>query len=154
MSEYGERMRAAAATLREHASASYSSFLSSPDEKTGEQWDAGQLLAHAAEFGPYWLDQAQLVVDAAAHPAPFGRIKSDPDRIAAIERDRKAEPLVLLDDVDAWVGDVIGWLAARDAEELARVGAHQTMGEMTVLRILEHFCVEHLEEHAEQLAIG
>lgn len=152
MSEYEDRMRAAADLLRARALDSYTSFLSSPDEKTGEQWDAGQLLAHAAEFGPYWLAQAQLVVDAADHPAPFGRIKSDPDRIAAIERDREAEPLVLLDDVDAWVGDVVGWLAARDADELARTGVHQTLGEMSVQRIIEHFCVEHLEEHAEQLA--
>lgn len=152
VNEYGDRLRAAAALLRERALASYSSFLSSPDEKTGEQWDAGQLLAHSAEFGPYWLAQAQLVVDAAERPAPFGRIRSDPERIAAIERDREAEPLVLLDDVDAWVGDVIGWLGARSAEELARLGVHQSMGEMTVARIIEHLCVEHLEEHADQLS--
>ena len=150
--EYGDRMRAAAARLRELAAASYSHFLSSPDEKTGEQWDAGQLLAHSAEFGPYWLAQAQLVVDASQHPTSFGRIKSDPDRIAAIERDRKADPMSLLDQVDSWVGDVVGWLGGRTPDELARMGAHQTLGEMTVQRIIEHFCVEHLEEHADQLA--
>lgn len=149
--EYAARMRAAATRLRALAMLSYSSFLSSPDEKTGEQWDAGQLLAHTAEFGPYWLGQAQLVADADAHPAAFGRVKSDPLRIAAIERDRAAEPLVLLDHVDAWVEDVVGWLGARDPDELARVGVHQTLGEMTVQRIVEHFCVEHLEEHAAQL---
>ena len=152
VNEYEDRLRVAADVLRGRALASYSTFLSSPDEKTGEQWDAGQLLAHSAEFGPYWLAQAQLVVDATEHPAPFGRIKSDPERIAAIERDRRAEPLVLLDHVDAWVGDVVGWLAARGADELARVGVHQTLGEMSVQRIIEHFCVEHLEEHAEQIA--
>lgn len=151
MNEYADRLRVAADVLRGRALASYSTFVSSPDEKTGEQWDAGQLLAHTAEFGPYWLAQAQLVVDAAEHPAPFGRIKSDPERIAAIERDRQAEPLVLLDHVDAWVGDVLRWLTARSADELARMGVHQTLGEMSVQRIIEHFCVEHLEEHAEQL---
>ena len=152
VSEYGDRMRAAARRIRDLAEPSYSFFLSSPDEKTGEQWDAGQLLAHTAEFGPYWLAQAQLVVDASERPAPFGRVKSDPDRIAAIERDRAEEPLALLDRIDAWVADVLGWLSARSADELARMGVHQTLGEMSVQRIVEHFCVEHLEEHRDQLA--
>jgi hypothetical protein len=151
LNEYADRLHAGARRIRDLAEPSYSFFLSSPDEKTGEQWDAGQLLAHTAEFGPYWLAQAQLVVDAAAHPAPFGRVKSDPDRIAAIERDRAEEPLALLDRIDSWIGDVLGWLDARSADELARIGVHPTLGEMSVQRIIEHFCVEHLEEHRDQL---
>ncbi|MDX6273197.1 MAG: hypothetical protein QOJ92_407 [Frankiales bacterium] len=149
--EYAERMRAAATQLRARATTAYSTFLSSPDEKTGEQWDAGQLLAHVAEFGPYWLAQAQLVVDGESHPTPFGRVKSDAGRIAAIERDRAADPLALLDQTDAWISDVAGWFVARSDDELGRTGVHQTLGEMTVERIIEHFCVEHLEEHAVQL---
>lgn len=151
LSEYADRLRSASRRIRELAEPSYSFFLSGPDEKTGEQWDAGQLLAHSAEFGPYWLAQAQLVVSAAEHPAPFGRIKSDPDRIAAIERDRAAEPLALLDRIDLWIAEVLEWLGARSADELAQVGVHQTLGQMSVQRIIEHFCVEHLEEHRDQL---
>ena len=64
---------------------------------SGERWDRGQVWAHLAEFIPYWIAQAGPVLrgQASGEPVPFGRTKSDPERIGAIERDRR-EPVSVL----------------------------------------------------------
>ena len=84
----------------------------------------------------------------------FGRLKSSPDRIAAIERDRREDPGRLLGRVDEGVSVVLALLDRLDAQALARTGHHQTLGEMTVAEIIDRFAVTHLEEHADQLDPG
>src|SRR6266511_3085743 len=108
----------------------------SADPETGEQWDRGQVLAHVAEILPYWSEQVELVVEWGGG-VPFGRVKSDPERIAAIERDRGVDTAELLDRLDM--------------DALERTGTHERLGEMTAAAIIDRFVVEHLEEHAEQL---
>ena len=125
------RVRAAAPLLPDEA-------LTDPDPNTGERWDRGQLLAHVAEMLPYWAHQVELV--AAGDQVAFGRVASDAERLAAIERDRREDPARLLDRLD-------------DAA-LARTGRHQTLGEMTAAAIVDRFLVDHLEEHADQLEAG
>jgi hypothetical protein len=98
---------------------------------------------------PYWTQQAELIV--AGRQAEFGRVKSDPDRVAAIERDRREDPARLLARVDEGVAVVLALLERLDDQDLAAVGHHQTLGDMTVAEILDRFLVAHLEEHADQL---
>ena len=98
---------------------------------------------------PYWAQQAELI--AAGRQAEFGRVKSDPDRVAAIERDRREDPQRLLGRVDEGVAAVLALLDRLDAQALARTGHHQTLGDMTVAEIVDRFAVAHLEEHADQL---
>jgi hypothetical protein len=98
---------------------------------------------------PYWAQQAELV--AAGRQAEFGRVKSDPDRIAAIERDRREDPVRLLARVDEGVAVVLALLERLDDRDLAAVGHHQTLGDMTVGQMVDRFLVAHLEEHADQL---
>src|SRR2546427_11370953 len=63
--------------------------LTDPDTPSGEQWEWGQVWAHVAEFIPYWIGQIEMILGAdAQQPVPFGRVKTDPVRIAAIESDR------------------------------------------------------------------
>lgn len=149
-----ERISRARERLAAHASVTLAG-LTDPEPGTGERWDAGQVWAHLAEFPAYWLGQATDVVQRAAdgepQPISFGRTKSDTERIAAIERDRRDDPRALLarvaHDLDRVIATVGGW--SRD--QLATRGLHATLGEMTVARIVEHFIVEHLDEHADQL---
>jgi DinB superfamily len=136
------RIRASAVVLPEDA-------LTDPDPESGERWDRGQVLAHVAEMLPYWARQAELI--AAGGQAEFGRVSSDPDRIAAIERDRREDPRRLLGRVDEGVAVVLALLDRLDADALARTGRHQTLGDMTVAEIVDRFAVAHLEEHADQL---
>jgi hypothetical protein len=144
-----DRLVAAAGRIRAAASLLPDEALTDPDLDTGERWDRRQVLAHVAEMLPYWVEQVELV--AAGDQVPFGRAKSNPERIAAIERDRREDPSRLLDRVDAGLGVVLALLDRLDDGALARSGRHQTLGEMTVAGIVDRFLVDHLEEHADQL---
>jgi hypothetical protein len=144
------RLVAAAGRIRRSAPAVPDQAQTSPDPETGEQWDRGQVLAHVAEILPYWTRQAELVVGR-GNGVPFGRVKSDPERIASIERDRHEDPARLLARMDEEVRGVLALLDRLDEKALARTGRHELLGEMTVAGIIDRFLVEHLEEHADQL---
>jgi DinB superfamily len=144
------RLLAAAGRIRASAVLLSAGDLTDPDAESGERWDRGQALAHVAEMLPYWAQQAELV--AAGRQTEFGRVKSDPDRVAAIERDRREDPARLLARVDEGVAVVLALLERLDDQDLAAVGHHQTLGDMTVAELVDRFLVAHLEEHADQLA--
>jgi len=146
------RLQAAAGRIRASAVLLPDEALTDPDPDSGERWDRGQVLAHVAEMLPYWAQQAELIV--AGQQAEFGRVKSDPDRVAAIERDRREDPGRLLGRVDEGVAVVLALVDGLDDQALARTGRHQTLGDMTVAEIVDRFAVAHLEEHADQLDPG
>jgi hypothetical protein len=145
-----ERLLAAAGRIRASASALPDGALTEPDPESGERWDRGQVLAHVAEMLPYWAEQAELIV--AGRQTEFGRVKSDPGRIGAIERDRREHPARLLARVEEGVAVVLALLERLDDRALAATGHHQTLGDMTVAELIDRFLVSHLEEHADQLA--
>ena len=144
-----ERLLAAAGRIRASALVVPDDAMTDPDPDSGERWDRRQVLAHVAEMLPYWAQQAELV--ASGEQVAFGRVKSDPDRVAAIERDRRDDPERLLGRVDEGVGVVLALLDRLDDQALARTGHHQTLGDLTVAAIVDRFLVAHLEEHADQL---
>ncbi|HVD27200.1 MAG TPA: DinB family protein [Mycobacteriales bacterium] len=144
-----DRLVAAAGRIRAAAPLLPDEALTDPDPDTGERWDRRQVLAHVAEMLPYWVEQVELV--AAGDQVPFGRVTSNPERIAAIERDRREDPSRLLDRVDEGLGVVLALLDRLDDGALARSGRHQVLGDMTVAAIVDRFLVDHLEEHADQL---
>jgi len=149
------RMADAERRLAEHASGPVPSGLTEPDPGGEEQWEAGQVWAHLAEFPGYWMNQVRGILakrdSGVPEPIPFGRIKTNPERIAAIERDRYQDPAALLRRVReslAWVSEELGVLGD---EAWKGRGQHPTRGELTVRQIVERFILEHLEEHADQL---
>lgn len=149
--EYTSRIDRAWQQIRRWApTAAARGGLSDPDPNTGERWDTGQLLAHTAEMLPYWLVQIRGLI-ATGGGRPFGRTASDGARSAAIERDRGQPMEVLLARIEAGVADLRDFLSSLEEKNLAIVGVHSTLGEMDVPQILEHFLVEHLEDHAEQM---
>jgi hypothetical protein len=86
------RLRSVERRLVEHAEAEDRGLpagLTAPDPGGEERWEAGQVWAHVAEFPAYWLGQVRRVLAGGPDPVPFGRVKTDPDRLAAIERDRR-----------------------------------------------------------------
>src|SRR5437867_11988221 len=91
---YLDRLAAVQRRLAEHAARPLPTGLTDPDPGASERWEAGQVWAHLAEFPGYWLTEFRRVLDAhsaGAEPLPFGRTKTDPGRIAAIERDRRTD---------------------------------------------------------------
>jgi DinB family protein len=148
---YLERLDAVGLRLDEHARARDVAGLTGADPATGERWEAGQVWAHLAEFIPYWIEQARIVLAAPTEGASFGRTQADEGRIAAVERDRGtpvAELSARLSGHRALLAELIAGLTGA---EWVRTGTHPTLGPMTVEDIVERFLVGHLEEHAEQL---
>lgn len=149
------RLAAVEQRLEIHAGADTPAGLTDPDPGGTERWEAGQVWAHVAEFPAYWLLQIEHVIRTAASgepgPIPFGRVKSDLGRLAAIERDRREAPARLMGRVQEAIDAAEDSLVDRPAAAWATRGVHSTLGEMPASRIFEHFIVEHLEEHAAQL---
>ena len=146
------RLADAERRLAEHGAKPPPPGLTAPDPGGAEQWEAGQVWAHLAEFPAYWLAQAQRVIALPTYePVPFGRVKTDAGRIEAIERDRNTDPSALLERVRSSLAEVTDAVRSFPPEAWARRGAHPTRGDMTVQKIIEKFIVEHLEEHADQL---
>jgi DinB superfamily len=122
--------------------------LTSPDEATGEQWEAGQVWAHLAEFGNYWLGELDKVL---AGAPTFGRVKSDAARIAAIEAGRNLPVAAHIAIVEQSMDALRTRLSSLTDDDWQRSSRHQTLGDMTIDDQLQHFHVGHYEEHADQL---
>jgi hypothetical protein len=126
--------------------------LTEPDPDAEERWDRGQVWAHMAEFVNYWMEQIRLVVEAESdEPVPFGRVKTDPGRIAAIQAGRHHPVSAQWEELETEIGDLKAFLTSLKDEEWDRTGEHPTLGTMTVPQIVERFLMEHLDEHATQL---
>jgi len=147
------RLATARDRLRAHASAAPPHALTSPDPPSGERWDWGQVWAHLGEFCPYWTGQIRAILGrpASEDPVPFGRTKADPERIAAIERDRHEPAASLLDRLETQLEGVRALLAGLRGEDWKRRGRHPTLGDLAMPKIVDEFLVGHLEAHADQL---
>ncbi|MGH2573599.1 MAG: DinB family protein [Actinomycetota bacterium] len=147
-----ERLDAVAHKLRRHAASPPAAGLTSPDPPTGERWDWGQVWAHLGEFLPFWMEQVALICRAGnGEPVAFGRVKSDPARVEAIEADRHRPPPELMQRLESQLEDVRGLVASLSPKDWRRRGVHQTLGVMDVHTVFQEFLVGHLEQHAEQL---
>jgi hypothetical protein len=149
------RVAAAERRLAEHAEAPVPTALTDPDPEGTERWEAGQVWAHLAEFPGYWLGEIDRIVEShAADPAgrvAFGRPKTDPGRLAAIEHDRQTDPAALLTRVHDGIGALTDRLRALPDTAWTIEGMHAVLGPMSMHTIVERFIVAHLEEHADQL---
>jgi hypothetical protein len=127
--------------------------LTDPDEPSGERWEWGQVWAHLVEFVPYWCRQIRTVLAtlASAAPPPFGRVKTDATRVAAIEADRHRPPQELFAALAGQLPELRALLDAMSAQDWARTVAHSTLGTLDMPAVFEMFLVGHLESHADQL---
>jgi len=126
--------------------------LTSPDAETGERWDTGQIWAHLAEIVPYWIAQTTIVIDSyAGEPVPFGRVKSDPGRVRAIEDGRSTPIPTQWAHVERHLASLRTFVEGVDEASWSAQGLHSKRGVMPVTRIVDDFLISHLEEHADQL---
>jgi hypothetical protein len=127
--------------------------LTDPDPDTPEErWDAAQVWAHIAEFVGYWHEQLAMVVrQYDGVPVPFGRLKTDTARIAAIEVGRHRPTVDLHGDADRAIAALASYLATLDNAAWSSRGVHQARGVMDAAGIVERFVIGHLGEHAAQL---
>lgn len=122
-----------------------------PDPGGTERWEGAQVWAHTAEFGDYWLDELDALLRS-DDPAPaFGRVKSNPARISAIEAGRSAPITQHLATIRAALTRLRAFTGSLGASGWARTGTHQSLGVMPMERIMEEFLIGHYEQHADQL---
>ena len=115
-------------------------------------WGPREVLAHVSEMLPYWTDQLQGVIAGdSATAVPFGRIASDPSRLARIDVERQQPVGEILDAIAAGLDEAAAFAAGPATEHADRLGLHSTRGEITIRASVERFFVTHLEEHVEQL---
>jgi len=116
------------------------------------QWGPREVLAHVAEMLSYWHGELRRVTAGdGAEPVPFGRVASDPSRLARIDELRQRPAGELVDEIGDRVPEVAGFVDRLTADEAGRVGRHQTRGELTVADSVDRFFASHLEEHVAQL---
>jgi hypothetical protein len=127
--------------------------LTAPDKATGERWDEGQVWAHMAEFPHFWLGEAhRLLKSGRAELLEFGRGDTSRIRLEGIRSRRYIKPIVLFrQQIRPSIREVQIFLENRRAEELQIEGLHVEDGVMSILRLIEDYVVDHLEEHAEQV---
>ncbi len=149
-----ERLEAARAHVERLAEATPpAGALTDADEPSGERWEWGQVWGHTAEFPGYWTARVREVLaqPASADPVPFGRSRTDPVRLAAIEGGRGLSAEQVIVPLRADLDDVRDLLADMNDADWKRRVHHQVLGEMDMPRVFEVFLVGHLEEHANQL---
>lgn len=146
------RLDAAEQGLLRHSRAVAPTGLTEPDEGATERWEAGQVWAHIAEFVPYWHRQIESVVSAYdGTPVQFGRVKTDPGRIAAIETGRHESIATQMVQTHEAIASLKTYLGGLTLVQWGSIGVHPARGEMNVGQMVERFEVDHLEEHVAQL---
>jgi hypothetical protein len=148
-----DRLDGVQGRLAVHAASPPAPGLTDPDEPSGERWDWGQVWAHLAEFVPYWMEEARLILGrpVSEDPLPFGRTKADPVRIAAIEADRRRPPPELMARLARQLDELRAFTLGLSEADWERRALHATLGVMDLPRIFEEFLIRHLEAHAHQL---
>lgn len=125
-----------------------------PDPGGTEVWDWGQVWAHLAEFCPYWVTQAGIILAAPPNVAAhFGRTKKDEGRIAAIARDKSAPIPGLCETATQGLDLARSFIQGCKGTDWARQGRHPTLGVMTLAVMVDEFIVGHIEEHINQFKL-
>ena len=121
------------------------------DHSAEARWGPPEVLAHVSEMVQYWQGELERVVAGRPEPVPFGRLATDPVRLAILERDRSLPVRELYDRTVAALERLERRLAELTPAELGRRGLHPSRGVMTAAQIPERFVVGHLAEHVAQL---
>jgi hypothetical protein len=116
-------------------------------------WGPKEVLAHVDEMIPYWLGQIDRIVAAGTSDAvPFGRVATDANRIGRIGQDRSLPAGQLFERLHDEARSAAARFRDLPAGAAEARGLHSRLGEMSLEGIFEHFIVDHVEEHARQLA--
>lgn len=122
------------------------------DHAPEASWGPPEILAHLEEMLPFWLGEAERILDPTARATTFGRAATDGVRLAIIARDRTLPLPELVARVQLGIERWRRRWAELDPERRERGAAHLTLGQLTVSDVATRFAVGHLEDHLDQLA--
>jgi hypothetical protein len=116
------------------------------------RWGPREVLAHVEEMLPFWLGEAERILDAPdVTGVSIGRVATDPLRTGVIGRDRTLPWRELFARVEADSARMATRMRELTEREASRTGVHPRLGEVTVAALYERFVVSHIEEHVIQL---
>lgn len=115
-------------------------------------WGPREILAHLAEMLPYWLGEAERLIDMTNGPEPFGRDATNSVRLAIIERDRTLPMRELEARAAAGIERWQRRWPELDESARSRRGLHPALGEISVTDVANRFVARHLQDHLGQLA--
>ena len=122
------------------------------DHSPEASWGPRETLAHLEEMLPYWLGEAERLIEAADAPITFGRVATNDIRLALIERDLTLPVRELVARVKHGIERWERRWPELDERSRGRRGMHVTLGELTVRDIATRFVAGHLDDHLDQLA--
>ena len=115
-------------------------------------WGPREVLAHVEEMLPFWLGEAERILDAPADSQlAIGRVATDALRTGVIGRDRSLPWRELFGRIGSGGARMSARMRELSAAEAARTGLHPRLGEMSVADLFERFVVSHVEEPVTQL---
>jgi hypothetical protein len=124
-----------------------------PDPKTGERWNAGNVLGHTAEMLPFWVDQVR---GALAGRNELGRgVEGYERRKQGIEAGATLSGEELRLRVEAGVSlasILLDEMAPADLERRVTYRSRDGEDQKSLGELVDQLIVGHLEEHAKQLA--
>jgi hypothetical protein len=124
-----------------------------PDPKTGERWNAGNVLGHVAEMLPFWVDQVRGVL---AGRKEVGRgVEGYERRKQGIEAGATLTEEELRTRVESGVSLAAVLLDEMSPADLQRRIVYRRRDgeeEATLGELVDQLIVGHLDEHAQQLA--
>jgi uncharacterized damage-inducible protein DinB len=120
-------------------------------QPSGDGWSIAQVLAHIAEFQPFFVGELLRVK---ADPSlKWGRGLAHPQRLAAVEQGGGASLDELWPRVDAAHRQTVEVLKGLSDADLAIEAEHVNpkFGRQSTAWLVEHFITEHLEGHIAQI---
>ena len=121
------------------------------DHSPEASWGPRETLAHLEEMLPYWLGEAERILDDPSGGATLGRAATNDIRLAIIERDRTLPIRELVARVQAGIERWRRRWSELDGPSCERTGTHVSLGVVTVTDVATRFAVGHLEDHLDQL---
>lgn len=122
------------------------------DHSPEAAWGPRETLAHLEEMLPYWLGEAERILEAREGSATIGREATNDVRLAIIERDRTLPLRELLARVQNGIDRWRRRWAELDEASRERSGNHVVRGPVTVTELASRFAANHLDEHLDQLS--
>jgi uncharacterized damage-inducible protein DinB len=115
------------------------------------EWSVMMTLGHVSEVLPYWSRQARRIALSDRDDEPIGRALDDPDRVGAVERHANSRIEDILSLLHDGLAEATRTLRDLPTDRWSRTAQHPRLGAITVEYIVEHFLVEHVEEHLGQI---
>ena len=119
------------------------------------EWSATQILAHVAEFVPFWAGQARWLSEREQEKTPFGRSSADPEqdpeRLDAIERYGSYSRSGVVDLIQKGLAQAVADIGAIQPEGWTHAGQHVNGQVRTVAQVVDELLIEHLEAHVQQM---